>query len=179
MNVAVSPTLTVNWNVVNNTPTITAPSVSGASVSASVSRNATGGMVNGRQLSWVGEEGPEMIIPLIPSRRDRAMELYVQAGKMLGVGEHAEGGIVGGDNDVFNSSLTSLKPQTEFVAQSPNNSPTVNVEAKFEPQINISSNGNQSNEDVADVVMQTIRGMFGEISDELAKSLKRKLANLG
>ena len=72
----------------------------------SIGGHATGGMVNGRELSWVGEEGPEMIIPLVPARRERAVELYQQAGEILGVAAHANGGLVGSGSSSYTSPVT-------------------------------------------------------------------------
>ena len=72
----------------------------------SIGGHATGGMVNGRELSWVGEEGPEMIIPLVPARRERAVELYQQAGEILGVTAHATGGLVGSGSSSYTSPVT-------------------------------------------------------------------------
>ena len=73
---------------------------------SNISGHATGGMVNGRELSWVGEEGPEMIIPLVPARRERAVELYQQAGEILGVTAHANGGLVGSCSSSYISPVT-------------------------------------------------------------------------
>ena len=72
----------------------------------SIGGHANGGMVNGRELSWVGEEGPEMIIPLVPARRERAVELYQQAGEILGVTAHANGGLVGSGSSSYTSPVT-------------------------------------------------------------------------
>ena len=90
-------TITVNYQLANPTATI---SFSGggtgtATVSASIASNAEGSIVNGRILSWVGEDGPEAIIPLGSKRRQRGIELWQQAGRMMGIHEYAEGGIVG------------------------------------------------------------------------------------
>lgn len=90
-------TITVNYQLANPTATI---SFSGggtgtATVSASIASNAEGSIVNGRILSWVGEDGPEAIIPLGAKRRQRGLELWQEAGRRLGVYEYAEGGIVG------------------------------------------------------------------------------------
>lgn len=73
---------------------------------SNIGGHATGGMVNGRELSWVGEEGPEMIIPLVPARRERAVELYQQAGEILGVTAHASGGLVGSGSSSYTSPVT-------------------------------------------------------------------------
>ena len=58
--------------------------------------------MNGAELSWVGEEGLEYIIPTVPARRQRGIELWKSAGRTLGVlgpddeiSAHASGGIVG------------------------------------------------------------------------------------
>lgn len=60
-------------------------------------KKATGGLIQGRQLSWLGEEGtPEMVIPLGANRRKRGIELWAQAGRYLGVRGYATGGVAGG-----------------------------------------------------------------------------------
>lgn len=61
-----------------------------------IQRNANGSFVGGKTLSWVGEDGPEVIIPLGGKRRKRGLDLWHQAGAMLGVSQHVEGGFVGG-----------------------------------------------------------------------------------
>ena len=70
---------------------------SGASteVTANITQSAEGRIVNRPLLSWVGEDGPEAIIPLGSKRRGRGLELWERAGKALGVREFADGGIVG------------------------------------------------------------------------------------
>ncbi len=69
---------------------------------------ATGGMVRGGpQLVTVAEEGaPEMIIPLGSHRRQRGIELWERAGRMLGIPGLANGGIAGNaDNTEQGSEL--------------------------------------------------------------------------
>ena len=60
----------------------------------SLMKNANGGIYDGAMLSWVAEDGPEAIIPLGAKRRDRGIDLWLQAGEMLGVAEFADGGIL-------------------------------------------------------------------------------------
>ena len=63
-----------------------------------VANNANGGFINGKTLSWLGEEGtPEVVIPLGSHRRGRAMDLWQRTGELLGVkpAYNALGGIVG------------------------------------------------------------------------------------
>ncbi|MEN1969027.1 transglycosylase SLT domain-containing protein [Lentibacillus sp. N15] len=57
---------------------------------------ASGGIIDRPHMGLVGEAGPEAIIPLSANRRSRALDLYNQTGKMLGVRPYANGGIAGG-----------------------------------------------------------------------------------
>nr|DAR80161.1 MAG TPA: tail tape measure protein [Caudoviricetes sp.] len=57
---------------------------------------ANGGYVNGATLSLIGEDGPEMVIPLGAKRRNRGKHLLKQAAHAMGVPAFADGGIVGG-----------------------------------------------------------------------------------
>lgn len=51
-----------------------------------VGGHADGGFVEQKQLSWLAEEGAEVVIPLSAAKRGRAMDLYEQTGNILGVG---------------------------------------------------------------------------------------------
>jgi TP901 family phage tail tape measure protein len=62
--------------------------------SGAAKKNAAGGIYDGAMLSWVAEDGPEAIIPLSSKRRERGLQLWLQAGEMLGITEFADGGIV-------------------------------------------------------------------------------------
>jgi TP901 family phage tail tape measure protein len=87
--------VTLDWSVVNQTKTFTLSGGGSGSKTVTVSAHANGGYVNDKQLSWVGEEGPEAIIPLVPGRRNRALELYKEVGDILGVQANANGNIIG------------------------------------------------------------------------------------
>lgn len=62
-------------------------------VDSKVKKYAYGGIVNKPHFGIVGEDGEEAIIPL--TKRQRGLELWIEAGKRLGVLPFAEGGIVG------------------------------------------------------------------------------------
>ena len=47
---------------------------------------ANGGFVDTPELAWHGEEGEEAIIPLIPQRRERGIDLWLETAKKLGLG---------------------------------------------------------------------------------------------
>jgi len=61
--------------------------------------NAYGGIYDGAFLSWVAEDGPEAIIPLGADKRGRGLDLWYQAGRLLGINEYANGGLVDDDGE--------------------------------------------------------------------------------
>ena len=68
--------------------------LAGAAVrSGLIEQHALGGLVSGPRLSWIGEDGPEAIIPLSGKYRSRGLKLYEQAGQYLGIGRNAKGGV--------------------------------------------------------------------------------------
>lgn len=169
--------------------------------SMSIGGHASGGMVNGRELSWVGEEGPEMIIPLVPGRRERAVELYQQAGEILGITAHANGGLVGVGSTGSLTSYNALSSETlNYLTQSVNDAPidshalsedysssinnsntqsstqqtTVqpNVTVKVEVSPEFNiSGGGQSDDEIVAV----IRRHMGDVTDELCGKIASKL----
>ncbi len=96
--------VTLNWHITNPSASISV-STSGTSATATIaSAHANGGIVGlfGQELSVVGEEGPEYIIPTVPGRRKRGISLWEKAGRALGVlgnddnlPHHANGGLFG------------------------------------------------------------------------------------
>ncbi len=62
-----------------------------------VKKNARGNYIGSHIVSELGEEGPEMVIPL-SNHRNRALKLWEQAGNILGVKRYARGGIAGQGN---------------------------------------------------------------------------------
>ena len=93
----------------------------GDSKSGNVKRNAAGGIIGARTLSWLGEEGPEAVIPLGAKHRHRALGLLQQAGDALGMG--AGGGIqlnMGGVTIQVNGSgnvVGDIEAQKEEIAE--------------------------------------------------------------
>jgi len=65
--------------------------VSGGEITA----RALGGFVNRPQLSLIGEAGPEVVIPLSSRIRSRALDLWQQTGRYLGVRQFEMGGFAG------------------------------------------------------------------------------------
>lgn len=110
-------TITASYSVTNPNP-----NVSRLANLNGYGGHAKGGFVKGRQLSWVGEEGPEAIIPLIPQRRARGLELWRKAGEALGVIENADGGIVGGEG------RPAAASRNEVISSETQSSQAINIE---------------------------------------------------
>lgn len=139
---------------------------------------ADGGFARGRQLSWLAEEGyGEFIIPTNPSRRTRALELYQQAGEMLGVGKHADGGFVGsryggfidGNMDGTGSGWTADAVPAD--GESSADGAAVQVSIQMSPEFHISGSGEKSE----DEIIRVIRRHLGELADELGGEIASRL----
>lgn len=169
LSINASPTVTITPNYVVNGAM---PDLTGGLGRAG--RHASGGVVSGPQLSWVGEEGPEVIIPTVPSRRARALELYEKAGEMLGVEKHADGGITGSSGEPV-----PVHTQEGNRGQNSSGNNQIVVEVSANPVINISAGSETDAEGIKKLVDQAIRNMMGDISDEMARKLARQFANMG
>ena len=141
---------------------------SGSSVTASIAGNAEGSIVTRPLLSWVGEDGPEAIIPLGSKRRDRGMDLWLQAGRALGVKEYADGGMIGnvplsGDSaDSSSGSSGSSGDKGQIVV---NMNPVFNI------------NGDGGN-DTVNSIKEKLKELINEMSGELASRLLESYANM-
>lgn len=61
------------------------------STDTGIAEHAAGGIVRGRQLSWLDEENRgEAVIPLNPARRESALGLWEETGRLLGLGGGGE-----------------------------------------------------------------------------------------
>lgn len=117
-----SVNVTVDYHIANPSASLSTHS-SGSTVSVSIAGHANGGEVglHGAELSWLGEEGKEYVIPTVPGRRGRGIALWQQAGEDLGVldsnGEiaaHANGGIVGpGGEELASNTILPLQAQPQ------------------------------------------------------------------
>lgn len=166
---------------------------------------ANGGLVSGRQLSWVGEEGTEVIIPINPKRRKRALSLYEQAGKMLGVGAFANGGIVGGSyssypdadysninsageladsftfgkDNISEGADTDYSPYPVVNMENKEAAPTtVQVSVNMTPEFTISGSNGQSEEDIVKIIRKHLKDMADELGGEIADKLGEVFSNM-
>lgn len=159
--------VTLDWHITNPSAGITT-SGSGSSVTASIAGNAEGSIVTGPLLSWVGEDGPEAIIPLGSKRRDRGMDLWLQAGRALGVKEYADGGMVG-DVPLSGDSADSSS------GSSGNNGDKGQVVINMNPVFNINGDGGN---DTVNSIKEKLKELINEMSGELASRLLESYANM-
>lgn len=159
--------VTLDWHITNPSAGITT-SGSGSSVTASIAGNAEGSIVTGPLLSWVGEDGPEAIIPLGSKRRGRGMDLWLQAGRALGVKEYADGGMIG---DVPLSGGSSDSTSGDSSGSGDKGQVVINMN----PVFNI--NGNSGN-DTVNTIKEKLKELINEMSGELATRLLESYANM-
>lgn len=187
-------TITVNYKLANPSATI---SFSGggsgtATVSGSISSNANGGFAYGPELTWWGEDGPEVIIPLGSKRRQRGLELWAQAGEMLGVGKHADGGFIGSsgssNKNIWENTESLAEPISESdsgtsdvstVIDSEKNSDTkeVNLSVTVNPQFVISSTS-QREDDILQIIKTHMKELADDLGGELADRLGEVFSNM-
>lgn len=159
--------VTLDWHITNSSAGKTT-SGSGSSVTASIAGNAEGSIVTSPLLSWVGEDGPEAIIPLGSKRRDRGMDLWLQAGRALGVKEYADGGMIG---DVPLSGGSSDSTSGDSSGSGDKGQVVINMN----PVFNI--NGNSGN-DTVNTIKEKLKELINEMSGELATRLLESYANM-
>lgn len=159
--------VTLDWHITNPSAGITT-SGRGSSVTATIAGNAKGSIITGPLLSWVGEDGPEAIIPLGSKRRDRGMDLWLQAGRALGVKEYADGGMIG-DVPLSGGSSDSSS------GSSGNNGDKGQIVVNMNPVFNINGEGGN---DTVNSIKEKLKELINEMSGELASRLLESYANM-
>lgn len=104
-------------------------------------KHANGGFVNSPHVGMVGEAGPEVIIPLSPSRRNRAQQLFNATASILGTGGAESGGVptnnslnADGQTGASLKLLSSAKPPKPLEKQQSDSAPFGSVSRKSVPQ---------------------------------------------
>lgn len=183
-------TITVNYQLANPTATISFSGGGTGTATVSASVHANGGFVNGPELSWIGEDGPEFVIPVGAKRRNRGLELWQRAGQMLGIPQHAEGGLIGNpasaatyydytaqnaiqaiseeDRDTSEPIPTSVRHEGESGTKE------VKLNVNVNPQFIVSGGEGQSDEDI----MRIIKSHFKELADDLGGELADRLGEV-
>lgn len=195
----------LNWKLMNPTANINVAGGGKTSVTASIGGHASGGYVGNPELSWLAEEGwGEYVIPTNPSRRSRALDLYEQAGRALGVTAHADGGFVGGSilsdkardynlftdanrnvpltyNETTDGSYNEESTQgyePVSATREVSGSTPVSVQVSVAPEFVIHSNEGQSEEDIMQVIRRHMKEMADELGGEIAGKLEEVFSNM-
>ncbi|MCI8843885.1 MAG: phage tail tape measure protein [Oscillospiraceae bacterium] len=127
--------------------------------------HAEGGILTRPHLGLVAEDGAEAIIPLSSSRRDRGIELWEQAGELLGVRPYAEGEIAGNAYPIPSADGNSGGMVVPVTIEN------VTIE------INVDG-GAQDPQELAEIIKQYIQGATDEIAYQLAIKLQQAFANM-
>lgn len=187
-------TITVNYKLANPSATI---SFSGggsgtATVSGSIASNANGSFSNGPEITWWGEDGPEVIIPLGSKRRSRGLDLWAKAGEILGVPMHANGGITGASEGgasyfdyVTNNALQEIPdyeetevPVSVVAKEGTNSKNDVTLNLTVNPQFVISGQSDKSDDDVIRIIKRHMKELADDLGGELAERLGEVFSNM-
>ena len=156
--------VTLSWSITNPTASI-GVSVAGGSATATIASAgmAEGGFVDGAELSWIGEDGPEFVIPVGAKRQNRGLDLWMQAGSALGVWDkvtsHADGGAVG------NIPVGEGAPAGDG---------GMTVQVNMSPNFNISG---ANENDVLALIRANMQALADEFGEELAEMLSEAYEN--
>lgn len=136
-------------------------------------KNAMGGIYDGAFLSWVAEDGPEAIIPLSAKRRNRGLDLWLAAGRALGVGQFAEGGIVAPYAGLLSQISDSEEAEGKAASFSPKpqGGVTVSVSVNSNPVFQIEG-------DNPDSIMDKIRANIKEIADMFGDQMAAEMEDI-
>lgn len=129
--------------------------------------HAWGGILQSPHMAMVAEDGAEAIIPLSPSKRQRGLDLWEDAGQRMGVKPYADGGIAG---DTVPVTTTTYEGATS-------NQFDIHVEVSPEFVIEARDAGFDG-DSLVEVIRAHIREMADDIGDELADRLARVFANM-
>ena len=142
-------------------------------------RNAEGGIVHGARISWIGEDGPEAIIPLGRKRRARGMSLWRRAGEILGYHSLMNYGYTGDGEEkahIFNESEYSMREPVVYSTAEPNNQNTIQMSVSAAPAIYI--NGGQNEGDVVNTIRSHIRELADDMCGEIAEKITKVFSNM-
>ncbi|HHQ8848512.1 phage tail tape measure protein [Clostridioides difficile] len=168
----VSAPISASFNVKTTQTTVkrTVNESSGGILGNILDRFADGGVA--KRTSICGEDGAEMVIPLTNTRRSRAIELYEQTGKMLGLSSTPSQKVVGNSNVVNN---VRQFPLTNILD-------TDNKEYKEVTPNNVNSSNNTINLGGISINIQESNNkedMIQEILSQVESEIREALQDIG
>ena len=150
-------------------PRLSSMGYSGGGNDTNPKRNAYGSRVDKAILTWVGENNNrEYIIPVSSGKRQRGLDLWLQAGKDLGVMNNANGGVYGGSST--GSSLGRLMTESSgnTSGNSTDNSHNSNRNHKVEVNVGgVTIEIKSSGESIAADIASQKDSICNEIADML------------
>lgn len=165
--------VSVTWELANGVNMLNSSNGASVPLSVSLAHSAVGRFVDSPMLSWIGEDGPEFVIPVGADKRDRGLDLWMAAGEALGVGAFADGGAVDVSGTAPSWARTAAEAYGYGGSSGGGSSQPVNVQVSMNPVINVSGS-NLSEERLLDM----IRAHLSEISDSVAGELAAKLETI-
>lgn len=132
-------------------------------------KHAWGGIMNAPHYGLVAEDGPEAIIPLSPSKSDRALDLWMQAGRYLGVQPYADGDIVG--------EPAPVSIQTVPVGNGDGSGQKVQVIVTLSPEFIIQAAG-ADEESIMAIIRSHLRELADEMGGEIAEQIEEIFKNI-
>jgi len=126
--------------------------------------NLLGGKTNPNRIQHMGliaEDGAEAMIPLSPDKHDRAVDLWQNVGRLIGIKTYADGGITDGFSGSSESPSSDMASASSAPAAIEIPISINNVTFKVEVPPNSSP----------DTILKVIRENMGNLTDEIAETL--------
>lgn len=155
--------VTLTYSITNPTASIGISGSAPGTVTASIGASAEGRFVDSPFVSLIGEDGPEYVIPVGSDRRDRGLDLWMQAGRDLGVTAFADGGVSGKAVNTMTNSPMAGSGSGQGITVTVQN-PTLKVD-------NVNADGLD-----ADGVRQVLRGSISDFADDMSNEIANRLA---
>lgn len=140
-------------------------------------KNAEGSIVTSPILSWIGEDGPEAIIPLGGKRRSRGLDLWERAGELLGVRRMLHSAPGNGGELLEDTSIKETEPSgIPLSDKNTHSNSEIKIDIKLSPSFQV--NGESSNGDIVGVIKKNLKEMADELGAEIAESLGTVFSNM-
>ena len=142
--------------------------------------HAEGGIMTSPHVGLVAEDGAEAIIPLSGKRRERGIDLWEQAGNLLGVKPYADGAIVGNAGPVPDAGPEPVIERSQGAEGNGGGANNMVVPVTIENlmfEINVSGSNAPDAQAIVNTIREQVRGMTDEIAYQLAVALKQSFAN--
>jgi DNA polymerase IIIc chi subunit len=149
--------------------------------------HAEGGVLTRQHVGLVAEAGPEAIIPLSSTRRNRGVSLWEQVGRIFGMNAldkpfkaYDDGGIAGNifelpETNVMVDAPREAKPVVLPVSSGNTNNQTISLTLQAKPTYKIESAANE--EDILRIIRENNIELADEMLETIAKILPAILKN--